>query len=405
MKNLVLVGACVIAVAGGTAAQNLAVNGSFNGGLDGWVVEYASYDAALDATGTAGSGSVKGRAPALWGVGAVNQCIAVEPSTTYRAGGKILIPTGQATTGLAGFYVNFFSGTDCSSGYIGVWDSRLLSSANTWQAVDTGLVAPSAFAHSASLGAQLVNSGGAAAPEFLANFDDMFLTSAGDAYERWIPAVIHKDVPSKNAKWRSDVAVLNRGSSSALLTISMYPPSGRVSTTWTVLAGRQLLLADVAGWLGVTADSGPLSVTSAEPFFLSGRTYNQVDETHTYGQNYEGEDPSDLLAAGDAATSTAWLPQLTENTYYRTNIGITNTGAETANVTLTLYDTAGNQVWEDSRDYAPGGFYQYQQPYQPLGGIASGFAKVTVNSGAGLVAYASVTDNNTGDPTTITMKR
>ncbi len=84
---------------------------------------------------------------------------------------------------------------------------------------------------------------------------------------------------------------------------------------------------------------------------------------------------------------------------------LVNTGAETANVTLTLYDAAGNQVWEDSRDYAPGGFYQYQQPYQPLGGIASGFARVTVNSGAGVVAHTSVTDNHTSDPTTITMKR
>jgi len=62
-------------------------------------------------------------------------------------------------------------------------------------------------------------------------------------------------------------------------------------------------------------------------------------------------------------------------------------------------------VWSDARDYGPGGFYQYQQPYLPVGGIASGYAKVTVNSGSGMVAYASVVDANTGDPTTITMKR
>ena len=139
--------------------------------------------------------------------------------------------------------------------------------------------------------------------------------------------------------------------------------------------------------------------------FLTGRTYNQVDATHTYGQDYEGRKPAELLAAGDPAFSTAWLPQLTENALYRTNIGITNTGTATANVTLTLYDASGTQVLTDARDYAPGGFYQYQQPYLPLGGTANGYAKVTVRVGSGVVAYASVTDQATGDPTTITMKR
>ncbi|MBZ5589409.1 MAG: hypothetical protein LAO05_12685, partial [Acidobacteriia bacterium] len=75
------------------------------------------------------------------------------------------------------------------------------------------------------------------------------------------------------------------------------------------------------------------------------------------------------------------------------------------NVTVTLYDSGGNPAgWSDTRDYAPGGFYQYQQPYLGLGGIDSGYAVVTVNSGSGVVAYASVTDQQTGDPTTINIK-
>ncbi len=38
-------------------------------------------------------------------------------------------------------------------------------------------------------------------------------------YSHWLPAVIHKDVPSRNAWWRSDVAVLNRSSSAANLVV------------------------------------------------------------------------------------------------------------------------------------------------------------------------------------------
>ena len=222
---------------------------------------------------------------------------------------------------------------------------------------------------------------------------------------RWIPAVIHKDVPSKNAWWRSDAAIVNRSTSTAHLTITMHAAAGQLTKTYQMTGGSQILVPDVAWWLGATADSGALEVVSDQEFFLSGRTYNQVDATHTYGQDYEGRKPSELLAAGDPAFSAAWLPQLTENAKYRTNIGITNTGTEAANVTLTLYDANGAQVWTDARDYAPGGFYQYQQPYLAVGGIAGGYAKVTVNSGSGVVAYASVTDQQTNDPTTITMKR
>ena len=217
----------------------------------------------------------------------------------------------------------------------------------------------------------------------------------------WIPAVIHKS-GLNNSQWRSDVAVLNRSSQAATLTLKIYAPSGLRTMTMPLAGNAQALLRDVAAQLGVTADSGALEVDSDQDVFLTGRTYNQVDATHTYGQDYDGQAPGNVLAAGQSA----WLPQLTENTLFRTNIGVTNTGAATASVTVTLYDSTGNPVgWADTRDYEPGQFYQYQQPYLGAGGIDSGYAVVTVNSGAGVVAYASVIDQNTGDPTTISMKR
>ena len=196
--------------------------------------------------------------------------------------------------------------------------------------------------------------------------------------------------------------MLNRSSAAGSLALAMHAPSGLKTMTVPIPGSGQVLLRDVAGQLGVTTDSGALELLSNVDVFLTGRTYNQVDETHTYGQGYNGQSPSDLLSAGERA----WLPQLTENALYRTNIGITNTGSATASVTVRLYDSSGNQVGLSStRSYASGEFYQYQQPYLALGGIASGFAKITVNTGSGVVAYASVVDVNTGDPTTITMKR
>jgi hypothetical protein len=218
-------------------------------------------------------------------------------------------------------------------------------------------------------------------------------------FSYWIPAVIHKP-GLNNSQWRSDVAVLNRSSQAATLTLKIHAPSGLQTMTMPLAGNAQALLRDVAGQLGITADSGALEVDSDHDIFLTGRTYNQVDATHTYGQDYDGQAPGDVLAAGQSA----WLPQLTENALFRTNIGITNTGTAAANVTVTLYGSAGNQMWSNNLDYTPGQFYQYQQPYLGVGGIDSGYAMVTVNTGSGVVAYASVIDQNTGDPTTISMK-
>ncbi|MBZ5589606.1 MAG: hypothetical protein LAO05_13675 [Acidobacteriia bacterium] len=402
MRALSVACACLM-VAAPAAAQNLLTNGSFNGSLNGWATGGVSeYDATLDATGVSGSGSAKSFTPPVTGVNGVSQCLVIAGSTQYKAGGKILIPSGQATTGFGDISLYIYAGMDCRGDYLTASSSDQMGTAGSWVAKDTGFLTSPANAHSALVLAALYNQGAAGSPDLQVNFDDMYLYGPGGAaYSRWIPAVIHKDVPSKNAKWRSDVAVLNRSTSTANLTITMYPAAGPVTQATQLAGSSQLLQTDIPGWLGVTTDSGPLEVTSDQEFFLSGRTYNQVDATHTYGQDYEGQEPSELLAA----QQSAWLPQLTENALYRTNIGITNTGSETANVTMTIYDASGNQVWTDSRDYAAGGFYQYQQPYLAYGGIASGYAKVTVNSGSGVVAYASVVDANTGDPTTITMKR
>ncbi len=391
--------ACVcLMLAAAAAGQNLLTNGSFNGSLNGWSVGgYSSYDSTLDATGTAGSGSVLTTIPPAFGTMVVSQCVAVAGSTEYKAGGKILIPSGQTTSGTGDFLIAFHPEPACGGEVLLNGYSGSVNSPGSWTAVDTGMVTSPAGARGAVVVARFFSNNGSG--EFRASVDDVYLVA--NSYARWIPAVIHKDVPSKNAKWRSDVAILNRSTATANLTLTMHVASGPVSRTTQLAGSSQLLQADVAGWLGVTTDSGPLEVTSDQDLFLSGRTYNQVDTTHTYGQNYEGEESFSLLAAEESA----WLPQLTENSQYRTNIGITNTGTGAATVTMTIYDGSGNQVWTDSRDYGPGGFYQYQQPYLAYGEIASGYAKVTVNSGSGVVAYASVVDANTGDPTTITMKR
>jgi hypothetical protein len=232
-------------------------------------------------------------------------------------------------------------------------------------------------------------------------------TSVSLPYSHWIAAASHVD-GAGSSHWRSDVAVLNRSASQATVEYRLYTPGG-VRTQQVALAGNaQDFRKDIADWLGYTTGSGPLEVRSSQDVFVMGRTYNQVDLTHSYGQNYDGQDPdSSLLSAGQSA----WLPLLAQNSGFRCNIGITNSGTTAANVTLTLYDGQGNQLWSgnaESSAIASGGFIQYLKPFQKYAGrnnLEHAYAKVTVNSGSGIIVWASVVDEATGDPTTIFMKR
>jgi M6 family metalloprotease-like protein len=255
------------------------------------------------------------------------------------------------------------------------------------------------------------NSGPARAGHITVESQTFTLNQAGAGvslpFAHWIAAASHTD-GTGGSHWRSDVAVLNRSSSQATVEYRLYTPGG-LKTQQSVLGGNaQDFHKDIASWLGYTTGSGALEVRSNQDVFVMGRTYNQVDPTHSYGQNYDGQDPdASLLSAGQSA----WLPLLAQNSGFRCNIAITNTGASTANVTLALYDGNGTLLWSgnnESSAIAAGGFIQYLTPFQKYGGrnnLEHAYAKVTVISGSGIIAWASVVDNATGDPTTIFMKR
>ena len=232
-------------------------------------------------------------------------------------------------------------------------------------------------------------------------------TSVSLPYSHWIAAASHVD-GAGSSHWRSDVAVLNRSASQATVEYRLYTSEGLKIQQVALTGNAQDFRKDIAAWLGYTTGSGALEVRSSQDVFVMGRTYNQVDATRSYGQNYDGQDPgSSLLSAGQSA----WLPLLAQTPSFRCNIAITNSGTTTANVTLALYDGQGNLLWSgnaESGAIAAGGFIQYLKPFQKYAGrnnIEHGYAKVTVNAGSGIIVWASVVDEASGDPTTIFMKR
>lgn len=225
----------------------------------------------------------------------------------------------------------------------------------------------------------------------------------------WVPVISRAS--GRVGGWRSDLGMLNRKSSAeAKVTLVARTSSGTLTGSITVPRNGQEILRDVALLLGLTSGPGALELSSDQPVIVTSRTYNLQEGGRTFGQGYDGM----LLEDGVAAGQTAYLPQLTQNgtpgqvVTYRTNIGITNMGSTTAGITLDLYDGAGGLVWSNPRDIGAGPWYQYNEPYRSGAGrndLARGYARITVNSGSSVVAYASVIGNASSDPTTIMMRR
>jgi hypothetical protein len=224
----------------------------------------------------------------------------------------------------------------------------------------------------------------------------------------WVPVVAHN--PGLNqSEWRSDLGLLNTGGNAANVQLKFFGAGGVVSNTVSVPAETQSILADVVGQLGASGQ-GALEVIGDQPLKVTARTYNQVAPgascypTGTQGQDYPAVATGDGLAAGQGA----YLAGLTENGSYRSNIGLVDTGTGGATVLVELFDGAGSKLTEYTVSLAAGQWAQETEPFKNKAGrtdVNRGYARVTMQSGSGVFAFASVVDDLTNDPTTVIMQR
>lgn len=242
----------------------------------------------------------------------------------------------------------------------------------------------------------------------------------GEGYHYWLPVVANAG-GSGGSYFYSDVSVLNVGSTSATVSFTYYPAGGTPVTgnsASPVPAGGQGIFRDLVGQLNKAGSKGVLRVGASQPLRVVSRTYNKLGPGNslglspgtTFGQYIEAYPLTDTLSAGQVG----YLVGLTQNSAYRTNVAVANFGSTTASVTVTLYSGSGQQLASYTVSLAPGELKQENEPFVSKAGqsnLESGWAKVQVNSGSGVVAYASVLDNTaTGgqkpsDPTTIPFKR
>jgi CubicO group peptidase (beta-lactamase class C family) len=203
--------------------------------------------------------------------------------------------------------------------------------------------------------------------------------------------------------WRTDLGLLNTGGAPTDVRVVLQrSDEPELELDLSLAAGEHRLFEDVLGALGGEG-SGTLEIVSSSAILVSSRTYNQ-SATGTFGQYLDGVGSSSTMSAG----SSVWLPQLQQNAGFRTNIGLHNTGGSQARVRVHLRDGDGALLESVQRSIDGGARVQLQEPFERIAGrtdIDAGYAVVEILAGDGLVAYASVIDNRTNDPTTVPMVR
>ncbi len=218
--------------------------------------------------------------------------------------------------------------------------------------------------------------------------------------EQWVAAAAHV-TGEFDSQWRTDLYLLNRSSVTATAEVRYRGDDGTAETSMAVLEpGAQLLLADVVSQLDADG-GGSLQVFSDQPVLVSSRTYNAGDDG-TFGQFLDGISPHATARAGQKV----WLPQLQQNEWFRTNLGLVNSGDVEASVRIELFDGSGNRLATRNRTLAPYQRVQLQQPFSAIAGrddLDAAHASLTVDAGEGVIAYASVIDNATNDPTMVPM--
>ncbi len=224
----------------------------------------------------------------------------------------------------------------------------------------------------------------------------------GADYVYWVPVAACIS-GADGSEWQTTVGTLNRSPSPAEVELVLRTSNDTFTMSAAVVGYGQGLFPDIADELGVVDDKGTLEIRSDRPLQVTSRTFNRSAQG-TFGQYLAGVTADEGLDRGESAT----LPQLAQNTEFRSNLGFANTGSTPATVEVVLYDAGGSEVGALTVAVDSGRMRQENEVYREVAGredIDAGYATVTVIGGSGVVVYASVIDNRTADATTIPMWR
>jgi photosystem II stability/assembly factor-like uncharacterized protein len=214
----------------------------------------------------------------------------------------------------------------------------------------------------------------------------------------WIPAAAHTEGVG-GVPWRTDLSLANVGVPDVIAKLTFVGPDGTETSTFLhVPKGWTITYPDVVvdqldsegpGAIRIEADGGYLMATS--------RTFaSTVDGT--YGQGIPGVAENDAFDAGESGL----LPGLRQDDDFRSNIGFVNISEAPLQVTVSARAAGGEEL--ASRTYSLDGqsWFQANQPF-PTGTAFAVFESDSAD--AAYLAYASVVDSATDDPTYVAAVR
>lgn len=239
--------------------------------------------------------------------------------------------------------------------------------------------------------------------------------------EQFLPSVAHATGALPGSEFRTDVWIYNPGATPARVTIAFSyrgpnPAASPDPVIVDVEAEEVLELDDlILTEFGLSAAVGGLRFSSNQPIVVTARIYDVsvqgTNGTGTAGQFFAATPLADAVPAGgvtDVVGVRAYKAEGASFPTWRTNIGFMNASAEETTVQVTLW-------LEDGTEYPPSGtvtdtftlaaweprqlndvFSVLKRPY-----ATNVRCRIEVLDGGSVVAFGSMLDGRTNDPSTL----
>jgi len=215
-----------------------------------------------------------------------------------------------------------------------------------------------------------------------------------------VPAAAHTEGIA-GSKWVTDLSIANPSDGEARVSLHLQPwnlEDGETATRELTLAARESIeYHDVLDSVFEASGAATLRVESDSPVVTVSRTFNDTP-SGTYGQFMRAL--PDRYAIGERVVGH--LLMLEESTDFRTNIGLTNLGDQTATAEVEFFTADGASLGVKVIKVPGRGGTQKNRIIRGLTSSAVEGVRATVRvltPGGRIMAYASVIDNQTNDPT------
>lgn len=206
-----------------------------------------------------------------------------------------------------------------------------------------------------------------------------------------------------NGTWRSDLYVTNAGAAATTATLRYFTADGKTpaNTSVSLAAGETRLLRDVLpNLLGATNTIGSLRATTPESssVILAAVTYLETAKG-SLGQVLRSQSVSKARGIDDEAFQISGAAQ---SLTYRTNLGIAEVSGQPVTVEIHGVTSDGREAFERV-ELSANGFMQITSiaTRMQLSGDNIRFAVKVIAGEGRVVAYGSLLDNATGDPSYI----